>query len=89
MPDDDAPDDVAYNSTDVAIEKALWEYVEPCTSQQATKAVDLRAALAARLGKAEATRLLAQCKATVAKSADGQKNRVLKARSGQLLKLRS
>ena len=71
-----------------ANEESLWEHLEPCTSQEAAKAVELRAALTARLGKGAATRLLDQCKATVAKSTDGHKNRVLKSPCGQLLKLR-
>ena len=81
--DDDALLDIDAN------EGSLWEHLEPCTSQQAAKAVELRSALTAKLGKGEAARLLGQCKATVAKSADGQKNRVLKSRCGRLLKLRS
>ena len=49
----------------------LWKYLIACRSQEATKAVDIRAALASKLGKTEAARLLAHCSATVAKSADG------------------
>ena len=69
-------------------EANLWKYVIPCGSQEAMKAIDIRTALASKLGKAEATRILAQCIATVAKSADGQKNRVLKAPTGELPKLK-
>ena len=75
-------------SADAEDDARLWEYLAPCRSQEATKAVDIRTALASKLGKAEATRILAQCIATVAKSADGQKNRVLKAPTGELLKLK-
>ncbi len=66
----------------------LWEHVVPCNSQEATKAVDIRSVLAATLGKAEATRILAHCVASVAKNANGQKNRILKAPSGECLKLK-
>ena len=66
----------------------LWGHVSPCSSQEATKAVDIRSALASTLGKAEATRILAHCVASVAKHANGQKNRILKAPSGEWLKLK-
>ena len=56
----------------------LWGYVVPCSSREAAKAVDLRAALEARWGKETAKSLLASTKATVALDASGKKNRVLK-----------
>ena len=75
-------------SADAEDDARLWEYLAPCRSQEATKAVDIRTALASKLGKAEATRILAKCIATVAKSGDGQKHRVLKAPTGELLKMK-
>ena len=65
----------------------LWEYVERCSTRDATKAVDIRAALIAKLGKPRATELLSYTKATVAMDAQGRNNRVLRA-NGTLLKLR-
>ena len=76
-----------HTSADAEEDASLWKYLVPCRSQEATEAVDIRTALASELGKKEATRILAQCIATVAKGADGQKNRVLKAPTGELLKL--
>ena len=66
----------------------LWEYVEPCSTRDATKALDIRAALVAKLGKPRATELLSYTRATVAKDAQGRNNRVLRA-NGTLLKLRA
>ena len=66
----------------------LWEYVTPCTTRDAAKAVDLRAALEARCGKDAAKSLLARTKATVAQDASGKKNRVLKL-GGSFIKLKS
>ena len=56
----------------------LWGYVVPCSSREAAKAVDLRAALEARCGKETAKSLLSSTKASVALDASGKKNRVLK-----------
>ena len=75
-------------ANDAEGDASLWKYLVACRSQEATKAVDIRAALASKLGKTEAARLLAHCSATVAKSADGQKKRVLKAPTGELLKMK-
>ena len=75
-------------ANDAEEDASLWKYLVPCRSQEATKSVDIRAALASKLGKTEAARTLAHCSATVAKSADGQHNRVLKAPTGELLKLK-
>ena len=72
-----AGDDISVNP-DAEEDAMMWDYLEPCTGQEATKAVDLRAALTDKLGKAEATYILAQCSATVAKSAAGQKTECLK-----------
>ena len=66
----------------------LLEYVEPCSTREATKAVDIRAALIAKLGKPRATELLSYTKATVAMDAQGRNNRVLRA-NGTLLKLKA
>ena len=56
----------------------LWEFVAPCSTRDAAKAVDLRAALEERCGKDVAKSLLARTKATVAQDPSGKKNRVLK-----------
>ena len=66
----------------------LWDYVTPCTTRDAAKAVDLRAVLEARCGKDGAKSLLAHTKATVAQDASGKKNRVLKL-DGSFIKLKS
>ena len=74
-------EDDACETEGVAQENAndpLWGYVVPCSSREAAKAVDLRAALEARCGKETAKSLLASTKATVALDASGRKNRVLK-----------
>ena len=66
----------------------LWEYVTPCTTRDAAKAVDLRAVLEARCGKDVAKSLLARTKATVAQDASGKKNCFLKL-GGSFIKLKS
>lgn len=66
----------------------LWEYVEPCSTRDATKALDIRMALIAMVGKPRATELLSNTRATVAKDAQGRNNRVLRA-NGTLLKLKA
>ena len=66
----------------------LWGYVEPCSTREATKAVDIRTALVAMVGKPRATELLSNTRATVAKDALGRNNRVLRA-NGTLLKLKA
>ena len=65
----------------------LWEFVEACSSREATKSVDVRAALEVKVGKSLAQKLLARTKPTVAQDASGKKNRVLKL-GGSLLKLK-
>ena len=65
----------------------MWEHVEPCATRDATKAIDVRATLIAKLGKPRATELLSKTRATVAKNTQGQNNRVLRA-NGTLLKLK-
>ena len=66
----------------------IWEYVKPCSTRDATKAVDIRTALVAMVGKPRATELLSNTRATVAKDAQGRNNRVLRA-NGTLLKLKA
>lgn len=70
------------------VEPELWEHVESCSTRDATKALDIRTALIAKLGKARATELLSKAKATVAKDSQGRNNRVLRA-NGTLLKLKA
>ena len=52
----------------------LWGYVSACTTRDAAKATDLRAALEAQCGKKVAKSLLGRTKATVAQDASGKKN---------------
>ena len=59
-------------------EDPLWGYVSACSTREAAKATDMRAALEARCGKEIAKSLLARTVATVAQDASGKKNRVLK-----------
>ena len=66
----------------------LWAHLAPCTSQQATQAVEIRAALTSKMGNQEAAIVLRGCRATVAKNTEGQKDRVLRAPTGDLLKLK-
>jgi hypothetical protein len=89
--DDDAATVVAAHSEMPGMPDAdpeLWEHVEPCATRDASKAVDIRSALTAKLGKARAVQLLSKTRATVAKDAQGHNNRVLRA-NGTLLKLRA
>ena len=64
-----------------------WQWLEPCAAAEADKAVDIRTSLVAALGKAEARGLLACAKATVARDADGRKNRILRI-AGQPVRLK-
>lgn len=65
----------------------IWNYVQACSTREATKCVEIRAALEEKVGKVEAQKLLARAKPTVAQDASGKKNRVLKL-GGSLLKLK-
>ncbi len=65
----------------------IWDYVQECSTREATKCVEIRAALEGKVGKAEARKLLARAKPTVAQDSSGKKNRVLKL-GGSLLKLK-
>ena len=82
--DPECSDDTASGVTD----NALWDFVEPCATAEASKASDIRASLQASFGKHEASRLLANTKTTVARGADGHKFRMLRL-GGQALKLKS
>lgn len=70
-----------------AVADPLWTYVAPCTTREATKSTEVRAALEELCGKDIARSLLANTKATVAQDASGKKNRVLKL-DGSLIKLK-
>ena len=67
----------------------LWDYVTSCESKEASKAVDVRSALVARFGKADATLLLKGCTTTVANNARGQSRRTLKAPTGEAIMWKS
>ena len=64
------------------------EYVAPCSTREAAKSADLRAASEERCGKDVAKSLLVHTKATVAQNALGKKNRVLKL-GGSFIKLKT
>ena len=65
----------------------LWHYVQACSTREATKCIEIRTALEAKVGKAETQKLLARTKPTVAQDTSGKKNRVLRL-GGCLLKLK-
>ena len=65
----------------------LWGYVTACSTREATKCAEIRAALETKVGKVQAQKLLARAKPTVAQDPSGKKNRVLKL-GGSLLKLK-
>ena len=84
---DSVPEESA-GATDVNIEtNPLWNYVAPCTTREATKSAEVRAALEEMCGKDVARSLLTNTKATVAQDPSGKKNRVLKL-GGSLIKLK-
>ena len=70
-----------------AADSALWTLVERCNSASASKAVDVRAALRASFGKHKADLLLANTKASVARSSDGHAFRMLRL-GGHALRLK-
>ena len=78
---------VAEDSDDAMDSDDLWSYVSTCSTREATKSADVRAALEEKLGKAQAQRILARTKPTVAQDPSGKKNRVLKL-GGSYLKLK-
>ena len=80
--------DEASGGMEEGIDNALWDLVEPCATAQASKAGDVRASLQASFGKHEASRLLANTKASVARGADGHKFRMLRL-GGHALKLKA
>ena len=81
------PTDESNDSLDMETDDPIWDYVQACSTREATKCVDIRAALEEKVGKVEAQKLLARAKPTVAQDASGKKNRVLKL-GNSLLKLK-
>ena len=67
-------------------EGTLWDYVSLCSTREATKCTEIRAALQRGVGKACTKRLLANTKTSVAQDESGKKNRVLKL-GGSYLKI--
>jgi hypothetical protein len=65
----------------------IWDYVQTCSTREATRCVEIRAALEEKVSKTQAQKLLARTKPTVAQDSTGKKNRVLKL-GGSLLKLK-
>ena len=61
------------------VDDALWKYVEPCESRNATKATCIHKALVGTLGKVQTKQLLSKTTTTVARGATDKKNRVLRA----------
>ena len=76
------------DATSGGADSALWDFVEPCATAEASKASDVRASLQTSFGKHEASRLLANTKASLVRGADGHKFRMLRL-GGQALKLKS
>ena len=62
---------------DEDMDDILWLYVEECSTTQADKAATIRVALEELAGKPNAKRILSRTRATVAKDANGHKNRIL------------
>jgi hypothetical protein len=65
----------------------IWDHVQTCSTREATRCVEIRAALEEKVGKTQAQKLLARTKPTGAQDSSGKKNRVLKL-GGSLLKLK-
>ena len=66
----------------------MWDHVTACKLKEASKAVDVRSALVARFGKSDAKLILHSCITTVAKNAEGQSNRILRAPTGEAIRLK-
>jgi hypothetical protein len=75
------------NGLETEPDDPIWNYVQTCPTRQATRCVEIRAALEEKVGKTQAQKLLARTKPTVAQDSSGKKNRVLKL-GGSLLKLK-
>ena len=54
----------------------LWDYVTPCDAKHASKVVDVRSALVARLGEADAAVVLNGCTQSVTNNARGRSTRI-------------
>ena len=65
------------DEVDVTSDDEVWCHVAACSSVDAEKAIDIRAALEQKLCKADTKRLQSRVRPTVAKNATGNKNRVL------------
>ena len=71
------------------VEKRLCDCVTACEPKEASKASDVRSVLVTRLGKSDATLVLKGCTTTVAKNAQGQSSRILRASTGEAVKLKT
>ena len=67
----------------------LWDYVTPCDAKHASKVVDVRSALVARLGEADAAVVLNGCTQAVTNSASGRSTRILRTPTGEAVKLKT
>ena len=72
----DGPEDAA--DRPVGSDDELWQHVEVCHGSEASKAVEIRFALEASLGKKHAKSVLGSTRATVARNSVGHKTRILK-----------
>ena len=84
---DQPPAGASSDGLDMETDDPIWDYVQACSTREATKCIEIRAALESKLGKVQAQKLLARAKPTVAQDSSGKKNRVLKL-GGCLLKLK-
>ena len=83
----DQPAEASNDGIDMETDDPIWDYVQACSTREATKCVEIRAALEEKVGRVQAQKLLACAKPTVAQDPSGKKNRVLKL-GGCLLKLK-
>ena len=88
-PMDRAPVATAEPAKAKEIDQRLWDGVEACGHKLAIKATIVRAVLVARVGKQDAALILGSCTAVITKHSNGHNNRVLKAPTGELLKLKT
>ena len=65
----------------------LWDYVVSSTAREASKAIDIRSAITAKLGKRKASELLSKTNMCVSRGCQGKKFCILKA-GGVILKLK-
>ena len=72
-----------------SLDPRLWDYVTSCDAKHASKVVDVRSALVARLGEADATVVLNGCTPAVTNNACGRSTRILRTPIGDAVKLKT